>query len=317
MFASPAPFVKRSLARGSTTAQNALNNSLMRTNSHVRTKCFHTDQVDSELTIFCPLQAPAPCSVAMSRSTSRTGGSSQCYATTTTTNGSSSHPMQRATSSTMADVRSATHLSPSMSSYGVRASSSPSRGFPFPMSTHCSLPMSRGPSGSQYGLEEVFEDLNIVHETTHYTVPFSLFDVPIPRGRYTRAQTPIAPPLSLSMSRRFPVLSDASPIPPPSPETTASAPASVRPQRLQSILKNSSMGHPPSPVPGSTPIISGAIPVLTAPSVSKRTTFSNETTEIENSMFAREDSAIGYRSCRGRPPTPLPEMLESEGEASD
>lgn len=264
-----------------------------------------------------PLQGPVSCSVAMTRSSSRTGGSNQHqhYATAATTaNGPISHPVQRTGSSSRADVRAATHLSPSLSSYGVHAAPSPSGGFPFPMAQHisntCSLPMSRGPSGSQYGLEEVFEDLNIAHETTHYTAPFAPFDAPLARSRYARAQTPIASPLSLSMSRHFSVLHEAPPLSPT--ETVPPAPASVRPQRLRSILKNSSMGYSSSPVPRSASISSD-----TTHGALRRTTFSDEPTEIAIPLFAREDGAVVYRSCRGRPPTPRPEMVDSEGETSD
>jgi len=276
-------------------------------------------QFDLSLTIFCPLQAPTSCSVSMSRSTGRTGGSNQGYSTTT---GIGSYPMQRPTSSTMADVGSATHLSPSLSSYGIYAS--PSRGYPFPVMTHshnaCSLPMSRGASGStsQYGLMEgAFENLNIAHETTHYVTPLSPFDAPIVRGRYARAQTPVAPPLPLSISRHVPVLSDISYLLSPSHETNTSVPLSACPSGLRSILKNSSRGEAPSPVAAPASIIFEPAPVLTAPSISKRATFSNDTTEIRPSRLVREESDIVYRSCRGRPPTPLPEMMENEGDLSD
>jgi hypothetical protein len=292
----------------------------MRTASHVRTERFHSDHIDSELTIFNPLQAPSSCSVSMSRSGSRTGGSNQYYATSTTP-GTGSYPMQRTTSSTMTESGSAIHPSPSLSSYGVYAS--PSRGFPFPTVTPSpsisSLPMSRGASEStsQYGLMEgAFENLSIAHGTTHYATPLSTFDAPTPRGRYTRAQPPIAPPMLLSVSRHFPVLSEASPLPSPSLETASSLPTSVRPQRLRSILKNPG-GHSPSPVPGPAYIGFESTPVLSAPRIPKRTTFSNETTEIGLSSSAMEESCVVYRSCRGRPPTPLPEMVDSEGEVSD
>ena len=321
MFASPAPVVKRSLARGSATAQNALNSiSSMRTASHVSTDCSHSVQLVSHLTIFCPMQVPSSCSVSMSRSASRTGGSRQYYATSTTP-GTGSCPMQRNTSSTMGEVVSAIHPSPSLSSYGVYAS--PSRGYPFPMVTSspntCSLPMSRGASGStsQYGfMEGAFENLNIAHGTTRYATQPSPFGAPIARGRYACAQTPTAPPMLLSVSRHFPVLSEASPFPSPSLEATFSLPVSVRPQRLRSILKKSK-AHSPSPVSHSTTIDFGSTPVLSAPSIPKRTTFSTETTEIGLASSAVMESGLGYRSCRGRPPTPLPEMFESEGELSD
>jgi hypothetical protein len=251
----------------------------------------------------------------MSRSTSRAGGSNQGYCTITSP-GISSQPMQPSTSSTMANIGCATHLSPSLSPYGVYPS--PSRGFPFPKMTSnsniCSLPMSRGASGNASHYEPIegpFENLNIAHETTH-------FDMPLARGRYTRAQTPIAPPLLLSMSRHFPVLSDTSPLPSPLLEATSSVPMSVPPQRLRSILKNSSRGHPPTPVPGSASIPFECTPMLSAPSIPKRATFSNDTTEIEGaSWLVSNDSGVAYRSCRGRPPTPLPEMAESEGEAGN
>jgi len=309
MFASPAPVVKRSLARGYTTAQNAL------TTSHVRTGCFHASQVDSELTIFCPLQAPS--SVSMSRSASR-GGSNQ-YHTTSTTPGSVSYPMQRTTSSTLAEIGLAIRPSPSLSSYGVY--SSPSRGYPFPTMTSSpiySLPMSRGASGtSHYGLMEgAFENLNIAHGTTHCASTLSPFDAPVAPGRYTRDHTPASAPLLLSVSRHFPVLSESSPLPSPSFDTTRPLPVSVPPQRLRSILKKPG-GRSPSLIPGTASIALDSTPMLTAPSIPKRTTFSNETTEIGLTSSAREESCIAYRSCRGRPPTPLPEMMESEGEATD
>ena len=77
------------------------------------------------------------------------------------------------------------------------------------------------------------------------------------------------------------------------------------------------MGRPSSPVPGHASVISETIPVLATRSTLRHTTFSDEPTEIEIPKFAREESAVIYRSCRGRPPTPLPEMVDSEGEASD
>jgi hypothetical protein len=325
MFASPAPVVKRSLARGSTATQNALTSiSLIRPTSHVRTRYSYTDQIDSELTILCPLQGPVSYSVSMIRSTSRAGESNQGYATTPIP-GCGSHPVQRSISSTMANVGSAAHLSPSLGSYGLYTS--PSKGFPFPTMTPTpnasSLPMSRGASASagQYEpMEEAFENLNMAYESTHYTSPFPSFDIPIARGRYTRTQTPIAPPLLLSMSRHFPVLSEAHPIPSPSLGPTSSVPVSVRPRRLRSILKSSSRNHLPSPAPtpGAAPTAFESVPVLFAPSIPKRTTFSNTTTEIGGrSSSAREELDVVYRSCRGRPPTPLPEMMESDGEASD
>ena len=321
MFASPAPVVKRSLARGSATAQNALNSiSLMRTTSHVSIEYFDAGEFDSHLTILCLLQAPSSCSVSMSRSASRTGGSRQYYATSTTP-GTGSCQMQRNTSSTLGEVGSAIHPSPSLSSYGVYAS--PSRGYPFPMVTSssnaCSLPMSRGASGStsQYGLMEgAFENLNIAHGTARYANQPSPFGAPIARGRYACAQTPTAPPMLFSVSRHFPVLSEASPYPSPSLETTFTPPVSIRPQRLRSILKKSK-AHSPSPVPRSTSIDFGSTPVLSAPSIPKRTTFSTETTEIGLASSVVVESGLGYRSCRGRPPTPLPEMFESEGELSN
>lgn len=328
MFASPAPLVQRSLARSSATAQNARSSaSMMRTTSHVRTECFHTVQFGTGLTISCPQQTPSSCSVSMSRSASRTGGSRQYYATSTSP-GTGGCPMQRTTSSSLAEVGSATNPSPSLRSYGVYAS--PSRGYPFPVVTPSSLPMTRGASGStsQYGLMEgAFENLNIAHGTPRYATQrsafdasyatqLSPFDTPIARGRYAAAQTPIAPPLLLSVSRHFPVLSEASPLPSPSFDTTSSSPISVRPQRLRSILKKP-RAHSPSPMPGSAPTGFESTPVLSAPSIPKRATFSNETTDIGLASSAREESGLGYRSCRGRPPTPLPEMVESEGEASD
>ena len=328
MFASPAPLVKRSLARSSATAQNAHSSrSLMRTTSQVRTECSRAGQFGSDLTISCPLQTPSSCSMSMSRSASRTGGSHQYYATSTSP-GTGSFPMQRTTSSTLAEVGSVINPSPSLRSYGIYAS--PSRGYPFPVVAPSSLPMSRGASGStsQYGhMEGAFENLNIAHGTPRYATqrpPFdttyytqhSPFDTPIARGRYAAAQTPIAPPLLLSVSRHFPVLSEASPFPSPSFDITSSSPISVPPQRLRSILKKP-WAHSPSPMPGSAPTGFESTPVLSAPSIPKRATFSNETTEIGLASSAREESGLGYRSCRGRPPTPLPEMVESEGEASD
>ena len=332
MFASPAaPAVKRSLARGSATAQNARTNiSVMRT-SYVSTECFCACPLDSELTMSpqapssCSVsmsrsasrashQAPTSCSVSMSRSASRTGGSHQYYDPSTTA-GTGSHTMQRATSSTLAEIGSSLHPSPSLSSYGIYAS--PSKGYPFPVMTPspniCSLPMSRGGSGStsqtsQYGpMVEAFENLNIAHGTTHYATSLSPFNAPISRGRYARAPTPFAPPLLLSVPRHFPVLSETPSLPPPSLETTSAQPTSVPPQRLRSILKKPTR---------SASIGLESTPVLSAPSIQKRTTFSNDTTEIGLASSAME-SGLLYRSCRGRPPTPLPDMVESEGEASD
>lgn len=304
------------------------------TSSYVRTECFRAHQLDSELTMSsqapssCSVsmsrsasrggshQAPSSCSVAMSRSTGRTGGSQHQYYDTSTIAGTGSHTMQRTTSSTLAEIGSSLHPSPSLGSYGIYAT--PSKGYPFPLMTPspniCSLPMSRGGSGStsqrsQYGtMGEAFENLNIAHHgTTHYATPLSPFNAPVARGRYARAQTPIAPPLLLSVSRHFPVLSEASSLPPASLESPSALPTSVPPRRLRSILKKPT---------GSASIGLESTPVLSAPSISKRTTFSNDTTEIGPASSEME-SGLFYRSCRGRPPTPLPYMVESEGEASD
>lgn len=253
----------------------------------------------------------------MSRSANCSGGSRQYYGTSNTA-GTGSHSMQRTTSSTSADVGLSNHPSPSLSSYGVYAS--PSKGYPFPVMSPSpntsSLPMTRGTSGntSQYGVfEEAFENLNIAHGTTRYATPLSPRDASAARSRYTRGQTPMAPPLLFSVSRHFPVLSDASSLPPPSLETTSALPTSVRPQRLRSILKKSVA----SPVLGAAYTGFESSPMLSAPSISKRTTFSNDTTQIGFPSSAMEESGPAYRSCRGRPPTPLPEMVESDGEASD
>jgi hypothetical protein len=272
---------------------------------------FRTDDILSS-------QAPSSCSMSMSRSANRSGGSHH-YHDASATAGTSSFPMQRGTSSTLADIGSSNHLSPSLSSYPVYAS--PSKGYPFPLMTHgsntSSLPMSRGASGStsQHGLmEEAFENINIAHGSTPYATPLSPFGAVTTRGRYTRAQTPFAPPLLFSVSRHFPVLSETPYLPPPSLETTSAPPVSVRPQRLRSILKKPAG----SPAPGSASIGFESAPILSALSIPKRTTFSNDTTEIGLASSAMEESGSAYRSCRGRPPTPLPlEMVESEGEASD